>query len=168
MSCSARVIRLTPSTIILRALRPQIFAPSLCENQPESHTSGSCAAPSITVVFARTAAIITLSVPSSSWSEFAPQSNHARHVSCGKTFTLPAFYSHRRADASNPVKCKSIGPDRRMTQPPGRETVVPCTARGRFRKHADGGPHFRTTSYGCERPIARCRRDVTIPLAASN
>src|SRR5205823_377036 len=90
MSCSAPCNSLTPSTMILRVPAPSIFAPILLRKSARSHTSGSCAAPSITVVpSARTAAIMMLSVPRTVGPNL-PRKLMTVPVNFGaKTFTLP-------------------------------------------------------------------------------
>ena len=63
-SCSAPCSSFTPSMMIRRVPAPSIFAPILLSKFARSMTSGSAAALSMTVVpSARTAAIMTLSVP---------------------------------------------------------------------------------------------------------
>ena len=124
ISCSAPCNSFTPSIIKRRVPAPSIFAPILFRKSARSQTSGSAAAPSITVVpSARTAAIITLSVPRTVGPNFPRKLMTAPFNFGAKTLTSPPSTRTAAPRASNPFRCKSIGRSP-MTQPPGRATVA--------------------------------------------
>src|SRR5216117_4057671 len=124
MSCSTPCNSFTPSMIKRRVPAPSILAPILFRKFARSTTSGSWAAPSITVVpSASTAAIMTLSVPRTVGPNFPRKLITAPRNFGAKTFILPPSTRTAAPSASKPFSCKSIGRSP-MTHPPGIDTVA--------------------------------------------
>ena len=134
MSCSAPCNSFTPSMIKRRVPAPSIFAPILLKKFARSTTSGSCAAPSITVVpSASTAAIMTLSVPRTVGPNFPRRLMTAPPNFGAKTLMLPPSTRTAAPSASNPLRCKSIGRSP-ITQPPGNAFTIRRPEHGTYSK----------------------------------
>ena len=105
---------------------PRIRAPIASRHPPRSTTSGSQAAPWITVVpRASTAAIITLAVPSTDEPAAPPRyiSEPTRPSAGASATTSPWHTSSVAPRARMPFRCRSMGRTP-MTQPPGWLTVA--------------------------------------------
>src|SRR6202022_3622263 len=125
-----------------------VFRPLLFRKFSRSTASGSCAAPSITVVpCVSAAAIITLSVPRTVGPNL-PRRLMTAPVNFGaKTFTLPPSTRTAAPSASNPLRCRSIGRSP-MMQPPGIETVASLQRPSSGPSTQTEARILRTTSYG--------------------
>ena len=126
-----------------RVPAPSIFAPILLRKLARSTTSGSAAAPSMTVSpSARTAAIITLSVPRTVGRTLPRKLIDAARRLPAKDFdvaTLDAIRPHRALQI--PSDARSIGRSP-MTHPPGSETVAFFLAAQQRPEHANRSAHF--------------------------
>ena len=107
---------------------PSIFAPILLRKFARSTTSGSHAAPSMTVTpSANTAAIITLSVPRTVGpnfprSRFAPRGQFRR-----EDLDIAAFHPHRGAERFKTFQMQINRPIANDTAAGQRDASLPCT-----------------------------------------
>ena len=167
MSCSAPCSSFTPSMIMRRVPAPSIFAPILFRKFARSHTSGSAAAPSMTVMpSASTAAIMTLSVPRTVGPNLPRRLITAPFSFGAKTFTLPFSTRTAAPSASKPFRCKSIGRSP-MTQPPGSETVASLHRPSSGPEHANRRAHLAHDFVGRDRVRSSPPCTATVPLARS-
>ena len=146
MRCSAPCNSCTPSITIRSVPAPSIFAPILLRKFARSTTSGSHAAPSMTVTPSeRTAAIITLSVPSTVGPYFPFMSICAARSLGAKTLISPPSTRTAEPRPSKPFRCRSIGRSP-MTQPPGNATLASLHLPSNGPRTQTDARIFRTTS----------------------
>ena len=165
--CSAPCSSRTPSITIRRVPAPSIFAPIRIRKFARSSTSGSIAAPSITVVpGTSTAAIIRLSVPSTV-DPCLPRMFTSRPPmpSTALMCMFPPCTDTLAPSCSNPRKCRSTGRSP-ITQPPGSDTIASPV-------RPSSGPITqidarirRTRSYGASL-FTDSASTITVPLARS-